>query len=64
MAIKKVIVISAETQKAQKALEEVNLTIEQQEDLIKDTQRQIEKLEDLRDKTSKKDANRIKKYNA
>ena len=63
MAIKKVIVISAETQKAQKALEEVNLTIEQQEDLIKDTQRQIEKLEDLRDKTSKKDANRIKKYN-
>ena len=51
------------TKQAQKALEEINLTIEQQEDLIKDTQRQIEKLEDLRDKTSKKDANRIKKYN-
>ena len=63
MAIIKVIQISAETKQAQKALEEINLTIEQQEDLIKDTQRQIEKLEDLRDKTSKKDANRIKKYN-
>ena len=63
MAIIKVIQISAETKQAQKALEEINLTIEQQEDLIKDTQRQIEKLEDLRDKTSKKDANRLKKYN-
>ena len=63
MAIKKVIVISAETQKAQKALEEINLTLEQQEDLIKDTRREIERLEDLRDKTSKKDQNRIKEYN-
>ena len=63
MAIKKVIIISAETQKAQKALEDVNLTIEQQEDLIKDTRREIEKLEDLRNKTSKKDQNRIKEYN-
>mgnify|MGYP003648413551 CR=1 FL=1 len=63
MGITKVIVISAETKEAQKALEEVNLTIEQQEDLIKDTQREIEKLEDLRDKTSKKDRNRIKDYN-
>ena len=53
MAIKKVIIISAETQKAQKALEDVNLTIEQQEDLIKDTRREIEKLEDLRNKTSR-----------
>jgi len=63
MAITKVIVISADTKAAQKALEEVNLTIEQQEDLLKDTQRQLEKLEDLRDKTSKKDLNKIKQYN-
>ena len=63
MGISKVIVISADTKAAQKALKEVNLTIEQQEDLLKDTQRQIEKLEDLRNKTSKKDANRIIKYN-
>jgi len=63
MAITKVIVISAETQKAQKALKEVNMTLEQQEDLLKDIQRQIEKLEDLRDKTSSKDLNKIKKYN-
>ncbi len=63
MGISKVIVISADTKEAQKALNKVNLTIEQQEDLLKDTQRQIEKLEDLRDKTSKKDANRIIKYN-
>ena len=63
MAIIKVIQISAETKQAQKALEEINLTLEQQEDLIKDTQREIEKLEDLRDKTSKKDSNRIKQYN-
>ena len=39
MAIIKVIQISAETKQAQKALEEINLTIEQQEDLIKDTQK-------------------------
>lgn len=63
MAITKVIQITADTKEAQKALEEINLTLEQQEDLIKDTQRQIEKLEDLRDKTSKKDANRIREYN-
>ena len=55
--------ISAETKQAQKALQEINLTLEQQEDLLKDTQRQIEKLEDLRDKTSKKDLNKIKQYN-
>lgn len=59
----KAIQISAETKEAQKALEEVNLTLEQQEDLIKDIQREIEDLEDLRDKTSKKDANRLKEYN-
>ena len=55
--------ISAETKQAQKALQEINLTLEQQEDLVKDIQREIEKLEDKRDATSKKDLNRLKQYN-
>ena len=55
--------LTAETKKVQKALQEINLTLEQQEDLINDTQRQIDKLEDKRDKTSKKDITRIKRYN-
>jgi len=63
MAITKVIVIQTDTQKAQKQLDKINLTIEQQEDLLKDIQRQIEKLEDIRGKTSKKDANRLKEIN-
>lgn len=63
MAIIKVIEIQTDTQKAQKALDDINLTLQQQEDLLKDTQRQIEKLEDLRDKTSKKDANRLREIN-
>ena len=59
----KAIQISAETKEAQKQLEEINLTLDQQEDLVKDIQREIEKLEDKRDATSKKDLNRLKQYN-
>ena len=59
----KAIQISAETKEAQKRLEEINLTLEQQEDLLNDIQREIEKIEDLRDKTDPKDLNRIKEYN-
>ena len=59
----KAIQITAETKEAQKQLEKINLTLEQQEDLLNDIQREIEKIEDLRDKTSPKDLNRIKEYN-
>ncbi len=59
----KAIQISAETKEAQKRLEAINLTLEQQEDLLNDIQREIEKIEDLRDKTDPKDLNRIKEYN-
>ena len=59
----KAIQISAETKEAQKQLEKINLTLEQQEDLLNDIQRKIESIEDLRDKTSPKDLNRIKEYN-
>jgi len=55
--------ISAETKEAQKQLEQINLTLEQQEDYVKDIQRAIEDLEDKRDATSKKDGNRLKQYN-
>ena len=59
----KAIQISAETKEAQKRLEAINLTLEQQEDLLNDIQREIENIEDLRDKTDPKDLNRIKEYN-
>ena len=59
----KAIQISAETKEAQKQLEQINLTLEQQEDYVKDIQRAIEDLEDKRDATSKKDGNRLKQYN-
>tara|TARA_B110000211_G_scaffold71655_1_gene83022 strand:+ start:196 stop:2145 length:1950 start_codon:yes stop_codon:yes gene_type:complete len=59
----KAIQITAETKEAQKQLEKINLTLEQQEDLLNDIQREIESIEDLRDKTSPKDLNRIKEYN-
>ena len=55
--------ITAETKEAQKKLEQINLTLEQQEDYVKDIQRAIEELEDKRDATSKKDGNRLKEYN-
>jgi len=59
----KAIQITAETKEAQKQLEKINLTLEQQEDYVKDIQRAIEDLEDKRDSTSKKDLNRLKQYN-
>tara|TARA_R110002020_G_scaffold223936_2_gene433314 strand:- start:2010 stop:3977 length:1968 start_codon:yes stop_codon:yes gene_type:complete len=63
MAKKIVVDIEAKTKQAQENLERINLKLEQQEDLVKDIQREIEKLEDLRDKTNKKDQNRINEYN-
>ena len=48
---------------AKKNVEDINLSLEQQEDLLKDIQREINTIEDLRDKTSVKDGNRIKQYN-
>jgi len=48
---------------AKKNVEDINLSLEEQEDLLKDIQREINTIEDLRDKTSVKDGNRIKQYN-
>lgn len=55
--------VSAETKEAQKALEAVNQTLQEQEDILDETRRLIIKTEKLRDSTSKKDANRLKERN-
>jgi len=55
--------VSAETKEAQKALEAVNQTLQEQEDILDETRRLIVKTEKLRDSTSKKDANRLKERN-
>ena len=55
--------IKISVSEAKKNVEDINLSLEEQEDLLKDIQREINKIEDLRDKTSVKDGNRLKKYN-
>jgi len=52
--------VSAETKQAQKALADVNSTLQEQEDILDAISREITKTENLLEKTSKKDANRLK----
>ena len=55
--------IKISVSEAKKNVEDINLSLQEQEDLLKDIQREINKIEDLRDKTSVKDGNRLKQYN-
>jgi len=63
MSITNTYTVKISVKEAKKNVDDINMSLQQQEDLLKDIQREIEKIEDKRAKADPKDRNRIKQYN-
>ena len=55
--------IKISVKEAKKNVEDINLSLQEQKDLLNDIQREIESIEDKRAKANPKDQNRIRQYN-